>query len=260
MISFLVLFLTLLATVAALTPASKGFIVSKMQRRSVIRPTVALMAKSKKGGGSGGEKKDKANKKKSGGDSDSGEFIWKEYRMGVDEKMKLSLEATQSQMNTLRASGANPTMLDRVFVDYFGALTPLNQVASIATNGANQLTIDPFDKSILGEIEKAISMSDLNLNPQNDGTGLIRINVPQLTEDRRKELVKQAKTISEDGKVSVRNHRRDAVDKVKDLEKKSAISKDDSKGIQDDLQSMTDDYGKKIDTMFKTKENDLLKV
>ena len=141
-------------------------------------------------------------------------------------------------MNTLRASGANPTMLDRVFVDYFGALTPLNQVASIATNGANQLTIDPFDKSILGEIEKAISMSDLNLNPQNDGTGLIRINVPQLTEDRRKELVKQAKGIAEDGKVSVRNHRRDAVDKVKDLEKKSSITKDDSKGYQDDLQKL----------------------
>ena len=173
--------------------------------------------------------------------------------------MKSSLDACQNQMNTLRASGANPTMLDRVFVDYFGALTPLNQVASIATNGANQLTIDPFDKSILGEIEKAISMSDLNLNPQNDGTGLIRINVPQLTEERRKELVKQAKSISEDGKVSMRNHRRDAVDKVKDLEKKSSITKDDSKGFQDDLQKLTDEYGKKIDTMFKGKEADLLK-
>jgi|MDTB01.2.fsa_nt_gb ribosome recycling factor len=218
---------------------------------------VRLAAKSKKGGGA---PKKESPKKKGGGSSDDGDFTWKDFRKGVDEKMKASLDACQGQMNTLRASGANPTMLDRVFVDYFGALTPLNQVASIGTNGANQLTIDPFDKSILGEVEKAISMSDLNLNPQNDGTGLIRINVPQLTEERRKELVKQAKSVAEDGKVSVRNHRRDAVDKVKDLEKKSGITKDDSKAYQDDLQKLTDEYGKKIDAMFKAKETDLLKV
>ena len=195
----------------AFTLAFRSPLLSRINAKGVTRggtpaeSGLRLLAKSKKGGG--GAPKKESPKKKGGGGGDDGDFTWKDYRKGVDVKMKASLEACQSQMNTLRASGANPTMLDRVFVDYFGALTPLNQVASIATNGANQLTIDPFDKSILGEIEKAISMSDLNLNPQNDGTGLIRINVPQLTEDRRKELVKQAKGIAEDGKVSVRNHR-----------------------------------------------------
>lgn len=219
-----------------------------------------LMAKSKKGGGGGGgSSKEKAPKKSKGG-GDDGEFEWKSYRASVTEKMQTSIDAIQGQLNTLRASGANPAMLDRVFVEYFGSLTPLNQVASVGTNGPNQLTIDPFDKTILGEIEKAISMSDLNLNPQNDGTGLIRINVPQLTEERRKELVKQAKTIAEDGKVAVRNHRRDAVDKVKALEKSSDIGKDDSKGFQDDLQKLTDEFGKKLETMFKSKEEQLTKV
>lgn len=228
---------------------------------SSIRSAALWMAKSKKGGGGGGgsPSKDKAPKKGKGGD-DSGEFEWKSYSAGVTEKMQTSIDAIQSQLNTLRASGANPAMLDRVFVEYFGALTPLNQVASVGTNGPNQLTIDPFDKTILGEIEKAISMSDLNLNPTNDGTGLIRINVPQLTEDRRKELVKQAKTIAEDGKVAVRNHRRDAVDKVKALEKASDISKDDSKDFQDALQKLTDDFGKKLESMFKSKEEQLTKV
>jgi ribosome recycling factor len=216
------------------------------------------LAKSKKGGGGGGGGGN--DKKGGGGGGDGGDFNWKEYRKGVSEKMQTSIDAIQSQMNTLRASGANPSMLDRIFVEYFGSLTPLNQVASVGTNGPNQLTIDPFDKTILGEIEKAISMSDLNLNPQNDGTGLIRITVPQLTEERRKELVKQAKTIAEDGKVAIRNHRRDAVDKVKELEKKSSISKDDSKGFQDDLQSLTDECGKKMDAMYKAKEAAMLKV
>lgn len=237
---------------------SKSFGTSSVSRASV--GSAMFMAKGKKGGGGGGSgNKEKAPKKSKGGD-DGGEFEWKSYRAGVNERMQTSLDAIQSQMNTLRASGANPAMLDRVFVEYFGALTPLNQVASVGTNGPNQLTIDPFDKTILGEIEKAISMSDLNLNPTNDGTGLIRINVPQLTEERRKELVKQAKTIAEDGKVAVRNHRREAVDKVKALEKKSDISKDDSKGFQDDLQKLTDDFGKKMDAMFKTKETQLTKV
>jgi ribosome recycling factor len=105
-------------------------------------------------------------------------------------------------------------------------------VARVGTSGSQQLVIEPFDKTICKEIEKAISTSDLNLTPTNDGSGIVRINVPPLTEDRRKELAKQAKVISEDGKVAVRNHRRDAVDKIKDLEKGKAISKDDAKGFQ----------------------------
>jgi ribosome recycling factor len=159
-------------------------------------------------------------------------FDWKGFKKGTEDKMAKSLESIQSQFNTLRAGGANAAMLDRVFVDFFGTPTPLSQVARVGTSGSQQLVIEPFDKTICKEIEKAISTSDLNLTPTNDGSGIVRINVPPLTEDRRKELAKQAKVISEDGKVAVRNHRRDAVDKIKDLEKGKAISKDDAKGFQ----------------------------
>jgi len=157
-------------------------------------------------------------------------FDWKAFKKGTEEKMSKSLENIQTQMNTLRAGGASPGMLDRVFVDQYGTPTPLGQVARVATSGAQQLVIEPFDKSLVKEIEKAISTSDLNLTPTNDGSGVIRINVPPLTEERRKELCKQAKTISEDGKVAVRNVRRDSVDKIKAAEKDKTISKDDSKG------------------------------
>ena len=125
------------------------------------------------------------------------EFDWKSFKKGTEEKMQKSVENIQNQMNTLRASGASPTMLDRVFVDYFGTPTPLSQVARVGTSGSQQLVIEPFDKSIIKEIEKAISTAELNLTPTNDGSGVLRINVPPLTEDRRKDLVKQAKTISE---------------------------------------------------------------
>lgn len=148
-----------------------------------------------------------------------------------------------------QAGGANPAILDRVFVDYFGSPTPLNQVARVAASGSQQLVVEPFDRSISKEIEKAISTSGLNLTPNNDGN-VIRINIPPLTEERRKELAKQvsslpyrfvvrmshnipqAKGISEDGKVAVRNVRRDVVEKIKAAEKEKAISKDDSKGFQ----------------------------
>ena len=143
------------------------------------------------------------------------EFDWKVFKKSTEEKMSKSLENIQTQMNTLRAGGASPAMLDRVFVDQYGTPTPLGQVARVATSGAQQLVVEPFDKSLVKEIEKAISTSDLNLTPTNDGSGVIRINVPPLTEDRRKELCKQAKIISEDGKVAVRNVRRDSVDKIK---------------------------------------------
>ena len=186
-------------------------------------------------------------------------FDWKPFKKATEEKMGKSVENIQTQFNTLRASGASTAMLDRVFVDYFGTPTPLSQVARVSTSGAQQLVVEPFDKAVTKEIEKAISMSDLNLTPQNDGN-VIRINVPPLTEDRRKELVKQAKTISEDGKVAVRNVRRDAVDKIKAVEKDKSISKDDSKGFQDDLQKSTDTYIKKLEDMLKTKEKDLMKI
>lgn len=215
-----------------------------LKSRGVCASSVLGMAKEKGGGKAPAE----------------AEFNWKTFKKGTEEKMTKSLDSIQAQFNTLRAGGANPAMLDRIFVDCFGTPTPLQQVARVASSGSQTLVIEPFDKTLVKEIEKAISMSDLNLTPTNSGDGIVRINVPPLTEDRRKELVKQAKVLLEDGKVAVRNHRRDAVDKVKDLEKGKAISKDDAKGFQDDLQKVTDDFTKKLDGMLKKKEEDLLKL
>ena len=186
------------------------------------------------------------------------EFSFKDMRKSTEDKMKKSLDALQQQFGSLRAGGANPTMLDRVSVDYFGSMTPLNQVARVAAQGSQQLVVEPFDKSLLKDIEKAIIMADLNLNPTNDGSGVIRIMIPPLTEDRRKELVKQAKTISEESKVAIRNIRRDAVDAIKKAEKDSGLSKDASKEYQDGIQKVTDDFVKKVETMAKQKEKDLL--
>lgn len=160
------------------------------------------------------------------------EFNWKLTKKDIEGKMTKSVDGMQAQFNTLRAGAANPAILDRVFVDYFGTATPLSQIARVSASGAQQLSIEPFDKSAAKDIEKAIAMADLNLTPTNDGSGVIRINIPPLTEDRRKELVKQAKTISEDGKVSIRNVRRDFVEKIKAAEKAKEIGKDDSKGFQ----------------------------
>ena len=160
------------------------------------------------------------------------EFNWKATKKDVDGRMAKSIDGMQSQFNTLRAGAANPSILDRVFVDYFGAATPLSQIARVSASGPQQLSIEPFDKSAAKDIEKAIAMADLNLTPTNDGSGVIRINIPPLTEERRKDLVKQAKAISEEGKISIRNVRRDFVDKIKAAEKAKEIGKDDSKGFQ----------------------------
>jgi ribosome recycling factor len=165
------------------------------------------------------------------GDLTMGDFEWKPMKKATEEKMTKTLEGMQSQFNTLRAGGATPAILDRIMVDYFGSLTPLNQVARVAAANSQTLVVEPFDKSIMKEIEKAISMSDLNLNPNSDGD-TIRINIPPLTEERRKELVKQAKTVCEDGKVSIRNIRREGVDLIKKAEKDKDINKDDCKGHQ----------------------------
>lgn len=260
----LLLLVVTLSCVLSFAPKFRAFsAISRLNKVGVSRShALTLHAKKKKGGGGGGGDSDagKSGKKSSGGAAAGGEFDWKGYRADIDEKMKNTLDSIGQQLAALRASGANPAMLDRVFVDAYGALTPLNQVASVGTSGASTLTIDPFDKSLVGEIEKAISMSDLNLNPTNDGSGVIRINVPQLTEDRRKELVKKAKAVAEEGKVAIRNHRREGVDFTKKMEKDSKISKDDSKGFQDDLQKMTEDVSKKLETLLKNKETDLLKV
>ena len=158
-------------------------------------------------------------------------FDWKESKLTIEGKMSKSLESLQSQMNTLRVGAANPSILDRIMVDHFGAPTPLKQIARIGTSGASTIIIEPFDKTAMKDIEKSILTSNLDLTPNSDGT-VIRINLPPLTEERRKNLVKQAHVMSESGKVSIRNIRRELHDKIKLAEKNKEIGKDDSKDFQ----------------------------
>ncbi len=159
------------------------------------------------------------------------EFDWKGVKKQTEEKMGKCLESMQQQFNTVRAGAANPALLDRVTVDYYGAATPLSQVARVSVSGSQSLIIDPFEKNLIKEIEKAILTSKLNLNPTNDGS-IVRINLPPITEERRKEMVKQVKGLAEEGKVAIRNVRRDFLEKIKQAEKDKQISKDMSKDYQ----------------------------
>ena len=176
-----------------------------------------------------------------------------------DDKMKKALEFLNGEFATIRAGRANPHVLDKVKVDYYGTPTPINQVGSISVPEPRTLMINPWDKSAMKDIETAIRNSDLGLNPTNDGE-VIRLNVPALTEERRKELCKQAKKASEDFKVRIRNERRDANDKLKKLEKEGEITEDDLKKAQDNVQKMTDKYIKEIDTLLDIKEKDIMAV
>ncbi len=159
------------------------------------------------------------------------EYNWKSDKKTCEERMTKTVEVTQSKFNSLRVGGAHTAILDRIMVPYFGAPTPLSQIATLSA-ASEQLLIEPFEKTMCKEIEKAIISSDLNLTPTNDGSGLIKVKIPRVTQDRRKLFVKQAKTMAEDGKVAIRNIRRDIVDKVRDAEKKKDISKDNSKDYQ----------------------------
>lgn len=169
-----------------------------------------------------------------------------EVELDAEERMEKSVTSVVTNLSTIRTGRANAAMLDRVQVEYYGALTPLNQMAGISVPNSQQLQIQPYDKSTLADIEKAIIESDLGLTPNNDGD-VVRINIPALTEDRRKEMLKQCKALGEDGKVAIRNVRRDCVDSVKKLEKASTISEDQSKDGQDAIQKLTDQYTKEID-------------
>lgn len=189
----------------------------------------------------------------------SSTFDWKGTKKIAEEKMQKCVESIQTQFQTIRVGAANPTMLDRVMVECYGSMKQLQKIARISTNGPQQLVIEPFDKEHVKSVEKAIKTAELNLNPNVDGH-VIRVNVPPLTEERRKDMAKQARSISEDGKVAIRNVRRDFVEKIKQAEKSKSIGKDDSKTFQDDLQKVTDTFAKKIDDTLKAKEKDLLKV
>ncbi|MEA5510881.1 ribosome recycling factor [Crocosphaera sp. UHCC 0190] len=177
----------------------------------------------------------------------------------LKESMQKSVEATQRSFNTLRTGRANAAILDRVMVDYYGTETPLFQLANISTPDATTITIQPYDKGSMGQIERAISLSDVGLTPNNDGQ-IIRLNIPQLTEERRKDLVKLAGKMAEEGKVAIRNIRRDAIDDVRKQEKNSDISEDESRGLQDDIQKVTDQFTEKIDGLLAKKEKDIMTV
>lgn len=175
------------------------------------------------------------------------------------ERMSKSIESVLQNMNSIRTGRASPDILSLVKADYYGCETPINQMASISVPSAQQLTVEPFDKSVLGDIERAIMEADLGLTPQNDGN-VIRLNIPALTEERRKDMMKQCKAIGEDGKVAVRNVRRKAVDSIKKLEKSGDISEDESKSSQDDIQKMTDAKVKEIDDIVAKKEKEVMTV
>ncbi len=177
----------------------------------------------------------------------------------VEGHMQKSVEATQRSFNTIRTGRANPALLDRVMVEYYGAPTPLKSLATINTPDASTISVQPFDRGSLGLLEKAIQMADLGLVPNNDGA-IIRINIPPLTTERRKEFVKLAAKFAEEGKVAIRNVRRDAVDAVRKQEKASEISEDESRDLQDQVQKLTDKYTAKIDELLAEKEKDITTV
>jgi ribosome recycling factor len=175
------------------------------------------------------------------------------------ERMEKSISAFSRELASIRAGRANASLLDRITVDYYGAPTPVNQIAGISVPEARLLVLSPYDKSSLGDIEKAIMKSDIGITPTNDGS-VIRLMIPALTEERRKELVKQVKAEAENAKVAVRNVRRDANDDAKKLEKNGEITEDALRGLNDDIQKLTDDYIVKIDKIAKEKEEEVLSV
>ena len=176
-----------------------------------------------------------------------------------EEKMLKTIEHVKADFAAVRAGRANAGVLDRIMVEYYGTPTPLNQVAAIASPDPRTLTIQPWDGTLLRAIEKAIQTSDLGINPQNDGR-IIRLAFPQLTEERRKELTKQVHKYGEDGKVAIRNIRREAMDAFKKAEKKSEITEDDLKKLEKDMQKATDDYIKKVDDLCAKKEKELSEI
>ena len=177
----------------------------------------------------------------------------------VESTMKKAVESTVRTFNTIRTGRASASLLDKIMVDYYGSPTPIKQMANVTTPDGTTLQIQPYDRGTLNTIEKAISLSDIGLTPNNDGIA-IRLNIPPLTTERRKEFVKMASKYAEEGKVALRNVRRDGVDSVRKLEKASDISEDESRDQQDKIQKMTDKYVAEIDRIFGEKEKDIMKV
>ena len=174
-------------------------------------------------------------------------------------KMDRTMDHLEEEFDAVRAGRANAKVLDRITVEYYGSETPLNGVATISSPDARTLVVTPWDTKLLKEIQKAIQISDLSINPQNDGR-VIRLVFPQLTEERRKDLTKQVKKYAEEAKVAMRNIRRDGMDYVKKLKKNSEITEDDQKKAEKDLQDMLDKYTKKVDAALAAKEKELMAI
>ena len=175
------------------------------------------------------------------------------------DRMQKTLDVMQANFAAVRAGRANAAVLDQIRVDYYGTPTPINQIASIASPDPRTLTIQPWDAGTMKLIEKAIQASDLGINPQNDGR-LIRLAFPQLTEERRKELVKQVRKYGEESKTAIRNIRRDAMDAFKKQQKKSEITEDDLKNAEKDIQKLTDDYVAEVEKQVTKKEKELSEI
>ena len=183
----------------------------------------------------------------------------KEVIKQFEEKMTKSIDVLQEDFASIRAGRANPHLLDKIKVDYYGTPTPLQQVGNISVPEARIILISPWEKSLLKEIERSINQADIGINPTNDGTA-IRLVFPELTEDRRKELSKDIKKKGEETKVAIRNIRRDAVDKIKKMEKASEITEDDLKDGETEIQKTTDDAIKRVDSIVEVKTKEIMKV
>lgn len=177
----------------------------------------------------------------------------------LEDKMKKAIEHLEEDYSTIRAGRANPAILNKVQVEYYGALTPINQVGSISVPEARQILITPWDRTVLSAIEKAINKAEIGVNPINDGS-CIRLNFPELNEERRKELVKEVKKLAENGKVAVRNVRRDGMEMVKAEQKNGDITEDELKFLEEKIQKMTDNYVEKIDVVSENKEKEVMEV
>ena len=183
----------------------------------------------------------------------------REQLIPYNEKMEKTISVLANDFASIRAGRANPGVLDRVAVEYYGTMTPINQVAAVSVSEARVLTIQPWDKSVLKAIEKAIQTSDIGINPQNDGS-VIRLTFPPLTEDRRKEIVKDIQKIAENSKVAARSIRRDCIEKLKAMKKASEITEDDLKDGEKEIQKITDNAIKDIDVISEAKQKEIMEI
>lgn len=183
----------------------------------------------------------------------------KEIFLAHEDKMKKTIDALRREFASIRTGRATPALLDKITVDYYGTPSPINQVANISVPEPRMITIQPWERNMIGDIERAIMKSDLGLNPVNDGT-MIRLSIPQLTKERRQEIVKVVHKKTEEGRVGIRNIRRDAIDALKKLEKTKEISEDELKKAQDDMQKLTDKYIKEADKVMAAKEKEVMEV